>query len=141
LSLTEIRGSVDEILAFAELERFANLELRHYSSGMGARLAYSVAFRAVRDVLILDEVFAVGDAGFRRRCEERYRRLHADGHTLVLVSHEPHLIETFCARAMLLERGTVAVAGSGADVAREYARLFPDERRPPASEVADAEAQ
>ena len=126
LSLAEIRGAVDEILAFAELERFANLELRHYSSGMGARLAYSVAFRAVREILILDEVFAVGDAGFKRRCEERYRELHAGGHTLVLVSHEPNLIATFCSRAILLERGTVMASGTGADVAREYARLFPD---------------
>ena len=65
LSLKELKGAIDEILAFADLERFANLELRHYSSGMASRLAYSVAFRAVRDVLILDEIFAVGDAGFR----------------------------------------------------------------------------
>ena len=78
LSLRELRArDRDEILAFAELERFANLELRHYSSGMAARLAYAVAFRAVREVLILDEIFAVGDAGFKERCEARYRELHA----------------------------------------------------------------
>ena len=69
------RGScgIDEILAFAELERFANLKLQHYSSGMASRLAYSVAFKAVREVLVLDEIFSVGDAGFKARCEERYR--------------------------------------------------------------------
>ena len=73
LSLAEIRSSMDEILAFAELERFANLKLKYYSSGMSSRLAYAVAFRAVREVLVLDEIFAVGDAGFKARCEERYR--------------------------------------------------------------------
>src|SRR6266545_3952041 len=99
LSLREIRHSLDEILAFAELERFANLELRHYSSGMAARLAYSVAFKAVREILVLDEIFAVGDAGFRARCHERYRELSAAGHTVILVSHEPYTIASFCHRA------------------------------------------
>ena len=74
---------MDEILAFAELERFANLELKHYSSGMASRLAYAVAFQAVREVLVLDEIFAVGDAGFRQRCEDRYRELRAAGHTVL----------------------------------------------------------
>ena len=60
---------MDEILAFAEVERFANLKLKHYSSGMASRLAYAVAFKAVREVLVLDEIFAVGDAGFKERCE------------------------------------------------------------------------
>ena len=76
---------MDEILAFAELERFANLKLKHYSSGMASRLGYAVAFEAVREVLVLDEIFAVGDAGFKARCEARYRELHAAGHTVVLV--------------------------------------------------------
>ena len=69
LTLPEIRRRMDEILAFAELERFANLKLKHYSSGMASRLGYAVAFAAVRDVLVLDEIFAVGDAGFRAKCE------------------------------------------------------------------------
>ena len=98
---------MDEILAFAELERFAQLELKHYSSGMAARLAYSVAFKAVREVLVLDEIFAVGDAGFRARCEDRYRELRAAGHTALVVSHEPRVITTFCDRALLLEGGRI----------------------------------
>src|SRR5215467_6755766 len=73
MSLREIRSGIDEILAFAELEPFANLKLQHYSSGMGARLAYSIAFKAVREILILDEIFAVGDEGFQNRCKDRYR--------------------------------------------------------------------
>ncbi len=92
LSLRELRGATDEILAFAGLERFAQLELRHYSSGMASRLAYAVAFRAVREVLILDEIFAVGDAGFNERCQERYLELHRAGHTVLLVSHDPRTI-------------------------------------------------
>ena len=79
LSLAEIHRSMDEILAFAELERFAHLKLKHYSSGMSERLGYAVAFKAVREVLVLDEIFAVGDAGFRARCERRYRELRSLG--------------------------------------------------------------
>ena len=99
MSLREIRDSLDGILAFAELERFARLQLKYYSSGMASRLAYAVAFRAVREVLVLDEIFAVGDAGFRAKCEQRYRELHGAGHTVVLVSHDPRVVETFCTRA------------------------------------------
>jgi ABC-type polysaccharide/polyol phosphate transport system ATPase subunit len=121
LSLRQARRSLDEILAFAGLERFAGMPLKHYSSGMAARLAYSVAFKAVRDVLVLDEVFAVGDQEFRARCEARYRELSAQGHTVVLVSHEPRIVSAFCTRAVLLEGGTIVKEGSGEDVVRDYA--------------------
>lgn len=120
LSLGHIRASLDDILAFAELEPFANLKLKHYSSGMAARLAYAVAFQAVQDVLILDEIFAVGDAAFKRRCEQRYRELQAAGHTIILVSHEPSLISTFCTRAILIEDGQLALEGPSSQVARSY---------------------
>ena len=122
MRLRDARGSVDEILAFAGLERFAGMPLKHFSSGMAARLAYSVAFKAVRDVLILDEVFAVGDQEFRARCEARHRELNAQGHTVVIVSHETRIISTFCDRALLLEGGTIAFEGTGADVVAEYGR-------------------
>ena len=124
MSLPEVRGAIDEILAFAELERFANLKLHHYSSGMASRLAYSVAFKAVREVLVLDEIFAVGDAGFRARCEDRYRALSAAGHTVILVSHDPRVIRTFCTRAMLLDRGQVMLEGAGTDVAAAYLQML-----------------
>ena len=122
LSLREAKESLDEILDFAGLERFAGLPLKHYSSGMAARLAYSVAFKAVREVLVLDEIFAVGDQAFRARCEERHRELSARGHTVVLVSHEPRIISTFCDRALLLEGGTIVLDASGAEVVAEYSR-------------------
>ncbi|MCA1560232.1 MAG: ATP-binding cassette domain-containing protein [Acidobacteria bacterium] len=136
MSLRELRTATQDILAFAELERFAHLELRHYSSGMAARLAYAVAFRAVRDVLILDEIFAVGDAGFKERCQGRYRDLHRAGHSMLLVSHEPRTIATFCKRALLLDHGRIVMDGPSAAVADRYLMLLteaPAEHAPAAA--------
>jgi len=124
MSLQEIRGRIDSILAFAELEPFANLKLKHYSSGMAARLGYAVAFEVVRDVLVLDEIFAVGDAGFRARCEERYRELRGRGHAVLLVSHTPHIIRTFCDRALLLVDGRVEMDGDPDEVVNGYLRML-----------------
>jgi len=123
LSLPEIRERMDKILAFAELERFANLKLKHYSSGMAARLGYAVAFEAVREVLVLDEVFAVGDAGFTARCEERYRQLRTAGHTTIVVSHQPSIISAFCDRAVLLDAGKIVSADRANAVAQQYLSL------------------
>lgn len=120
LSLRQVESSLDEILAFAEVERFARLKLKHYSSGMASRLAYAIAFHAVRDVLVLDEIFAVGDAGFRAKCEKRYRALRDQGHSVVIVSHEPRVIATFCDRAMLLDSGSIVQHGPGAEIASLY---------------------
>jgi ABC-type polysaccharide/polyol phosphate transport system ATPase subunit len=122
LSLRDIHARLDAILAFAELERFANLKLKHYSSGMASRLAYAIAFEAVREALILDEIFAVGDAGFKAKCEARYRALRAAGHTVLLVSHEARAVTTFCDRAVLLDNGRVRYAGAGTDVVEHYLR-------------------
>jgi ABC-type polysaccharide/polyol phosphate transport system ATPase subunit len=122
LSLREITAGLDHILAFAELERFARLQLKHYSSGMASRLAYAVAFRAVQDVLVLDEIFAVGDVGFRTKCEARYRELHAAGHAVLLVSHDIRIVSTFCGRAILMESGRVVAEGSGDEIASRYLR-------------------
>jgi ABC-type polysaccharide/polyol phosphate transport system ATPase subunit len=127
MTLTQLRAATGEILEFAELEKFAHLELRHYSSGMAARLAYAVAFRAVREVLILDEVFAVGDAGFKERCQQRYRDLHRAGHSMLLVSHEPKTIAAFCERALLLEGGEIALAGPAEMVANRYLELLTED--------------
>lgn len=120
LSLKAVEASLGEILAFAEVQRFAHLRLKHYSSGMASRLAYAIAFHAVREVLVLDEIFAVGDAGFRAKCEQRYRQLREDGHAVIVVSHEARVITTFCDRALLLEAGRVALEADGKDVANLY---------------------
>ncbi len=124
LSLHEIRRDLDEILAFAELERFADLKLKHYSSGMSERLGYAVAFKAVREVLVLDEIFAVGDAGFRQRCENRYRELRSSGHTAIIVSHDPRVITTFCDRALLLDGGRIVLDGAAREVAERYVSML-----------------
>ena len=77
-------------------------------------------------MLVLDEIFAVGDAGFRAKCEARYRELHAAGHTVLLVSHDLRAVSTFCDRAILIERGRVALDGTPADVVAEYLRVVTD---------------
>jgi ABC-type polysaccharide/polyol phosphate transport system ATPase subunit len=123
LSLRELDAALDEILAFAELERFANMKLQHYSSGMAARLAYSVAFRAVREILVLDEIFAVGDAGFKARCEERLQAIRHAGHTVLIVSHDMNVIREFCTRALLLEQGQIVMDGVPAAVCDQYTEL------------------
>jgi ABC-2 type transport system ATP-binding protein len=123
LTLREARDAIDGILEFAGLSRFANLELKHYSTGMASRLAYAVAFRAVREVLVLDEVFAVGDAEFKARCEAHYRELRASGHTVILVSHEPRIVTAHCDRVLLLEGGGIAAEGRPEDVVAAYLAL------------------
>jgi ABC-type polysaccharide/polyol phosphate transport system ATPase subunit len=135
LTLKELRAASREILEFAELEKFAHLELRHYSSGMAARLAYAVAFRAVREVLILDEIFAVGDAGFKERCQSRYRDMHRAGHSMLLVSHEPRTIATFCDRALLLEQGRIVFDGPADAVADRYMALLTEPQATPLERV------
>ena len=128
LTLRELRAVKDEILEFAGLQEFSRLELKHYSSGMAMRLAYSVAFRAVRGLLILDEVFAVGDMEFKERCYQRYEEIRRAGHTVLLVSHSPDDIERFCDRAILLDGGKVVQEGSGQEIARAYSRLLTSEK-------------
>jgi ABC-2 type transport system ATP-binding protein len=123
LSLAEIQEALDDVIGFAELERFATLKLKHYSSGMAARLAYAIAFSAVREVLVLDEIFAVGDAGFRARCEDRFVALRQRGHTTLLVSHEPPIVSKFCDRALLIEGGRIEMLGSPSDVVHRYLAL------------------
>jgi ABC-type polysaccharide/polyol phosphate transport system ATPase subunit len=124
LPLAAVRRDVDEILDFAELRPFARMQVKHYSSGMASRLAYAVAFKAVADVLVLDEILAVGDAGFKQRCEERYRELRDAGCSTIVVSHIPSIISKFCDRALLLESGRFIMDGPADEVAAAYmARL------------------
>jgi ABC-type polysaccharide/polyol phosphate transport system ATPase subunit len=123
LTLWEARAATDGILEFAGLTRFANLELKHYSTGMASRLAYAVAFRAVREMLVIDEVLAVGDVEFKARCEAHYLELRASGHTVIVVSHEPRIVSTYCDRALLLEKGGIAVEGPPEEVVAAYRAL------------------
>jgi ABC-type polysaccharide/polyol phosphate transport system ATPase subunit len=128
LSLGELRRDVEAILDFAEVRPFARMPLKHYSAGMASRLAYAVAFQAVRGILVLDETLAVGDAGFKERCEARFRQLRDRGHSAIVVSHNPSVVSTFCDRALLLAGGRFVLEGGPDDVADAYVARLTHER-------------
>jgi len=110
----------DDVIAFAELEEFLDLKLKNYSSGMAVRLAFSVAVQVDADILLVDEVLAVGDASFQRKCYDQFDKLKAAGKTIVFVTHDMSAVERFCDRAMLLERGKIVDIGDPHKVARAY---------------------
>jgi ABC-type polysaccharide/polyol phosphate transport system ATPase subunit len=123
LSRREARRRFDEVIAFAELEEFLDLKLKNYSSGMSVRLAFSTAIQVDADVLLVDEVLAVGDAAFQQKCFELFTRLKEEGKTIVFVTHDMGAVERFCDRAMLIERGDVIQLGDPHAVARAYNEL------------------
>jgi ABC-type polysaccharide/polyol phosphate transport system ATPase subunit len=116
LTRRELDAKFEEILAFSELERFVDQKLKNYSSGMLMRLAYSIAIQIPFDVLLLDEVLAVGDESFQQKCFATFERFKAEGKTVVLVSHQHELLRGFCDRVLLLEHGEVAAVGAPADL-------------------------
>ncbi len=130
LSRSRIRESMDEIVAFAELERFIDLPVRTYSSGMFMRLGFSVAAHIHADVLLLDEVFAVGDEDFQRKCFAKIAEVKRRGGTIVFVSHDAQAVERLCDRAVLLRQGRVAFDGPTRDAIAHYRRLLAEERSP-----------
>jgi len=111
MSKVEIRRKFDEIVAFSEIEKFIDTPVKHYSSGMYLRLAFSVAAHLEPEVLFVDEVLAVGDARFYAKCINKMRSLHARGMTIVLVSHHMFLVQTLCTRAICMSHGTVLFDG------------------------------
>lgn len=120
LSPREARRRFDEIIAFAELEEFLDLKLKNYSSGMQVRLAFSVMIQASADVLLIDEVLAVGDAAFAQKCIDVFYRLREEGRTIILVTHDMSAVERFCHRAMFLQDGDIKLIGDPAEVGRAY---------------------
>ena len=110
----------DDIVAFAELEEFMNLKLKNFSSGMHVRLAFAVAIQVDADILLIDEVLAVGDAAFQQKCFDEFARLKRAGKTIVFVTHDMSSVERFCDRAMLLDHGRIIDIGAPATVARHY---------------------
>jgi ABC-type polysaccharide/polyol phosphate transport system ATPase subunit len=120
LSRREARERFDEIIAFAELEDYLDLKLKNYSSGMLVRLAFSVAIRVDADVLLIDEVLAVGDASFQQKCFDAFARLSREGRAIVFVTHDMGAVERFCDRAMLIEAGRVIELGDPEKVTRRY---------------------
>lgn len=120
----EIDAQYDDIVEFAELEQFMDQKLKNYSSGMQVRLAFSCATRAKADILLVDEVLAVGDADFQRKCFNYFRLLKRQKKTVVFVTHDMNSVREFCDKAILINDGKIAFSGSAADAAREYTRLF-----------------
>jgi ABC-type polysaccharide/polyol phosphate transport system ATPase subunit len=120
LTRRQAKERFDDIIAFAELEQFLDLKLKNYSSGMQVRLAFSVAVQVDADILLVDEVLAVGDAAFQQKCYEQFQRMKDEGRTIVLVTHDMGAVARFCDRAMLLERGLVVDEGEPTAIGRHY---------------------
>ena len=123
LTPDEARARYASIMDFAELHEFAELKLKNYSSGMQVRLAFSVMVHVDADLLLIDEVLAVGDAAFQQKCYEVLQRAREEGRTILLVTHDMEQVQRFCDRAMLLDRGRVVAVGDARSVARQYTQL------------------
>ena len=119
-STEEIDTMYDGIVEFAELEEFMNQKLKNYSSGMQVRLAFSVAIKAQGDILILDEVLAVGDEAFQRKCNDYFMERKKSGKTTILVTHDMNAVKKYCNKAVLIEDGLIKVVGAPDDVANQY---------------------
>jgi lipopolysaccharide transport system ATP-binding protein len=120
LSKRELETRFEEIIAFAGLERFVDQKLKNYSSGMQVRLAYSIAIQVDFDVLLLDEVLAVGDQAFQEKCFETFERMRSERKTIVFVSHNLEAVRRVCDRALLLQGGTVTAIGGVDEVIERY---------------------
>jgi lipopolysaccharide transport system ATP-binding protein len=117
---TEIKAKFDEIVAFAEVERFLDTPVKRYSSGMYVRLAFAVAAHLEPEILIVDEVLAVGDAAFQKKCLGKMESVGQDGRTVLFVSHNMDAITRLCTRGILLESGSIIIDGPASDVAATY---------------------
>jgi len=125
-----LRDRLDEIVAFAELERFIDLPVRTYSSGMNMRLGFAIAVHVDADILLLDEVFAVGDEAFQRKCVAKVLEFKERGGTVCFVSHSRPAVERLCERALLLSRGEVEYDGEAAEALKRYQALLASEESP-----------
>lgn len=119
-SRKEMEEMYDEIVDFAELEKFMDQKLKNYSSGMQVRLAFSIAVRANTDILVLDEVLAVGDYNFQQKCYEYFKKLKKMKKTVILVSHDSSALQMFCTKAVLIEKGEIKESGETTKVLKAY---------------------
>ncbi len=119
----EMEAMYNEIVDFAELRPFMDQKLKNFSSGMQVRLAFSIAIRAKGDILLLDEVLAVGDAAFQQKCNDYFASLHGN-QTVILVTHSMENVRKFCDRAILIEDGKIVLDGNPEKVAKAYMDLW-----------------
>lgn len=125
-SRKDMQRMYKDIVEFAELGKFMDQKLKNYSSGMQVRLAFSIAIRAESDILLLDEVLAVGDAAFQRKCYKYFKQLKKDKRTVVFISHDMEFVRGFCDKGILMDRGELKLAGTSQEIAREYSLQFMD---------------
>jgi ABC-2 type transport system ATP-binding protein len=123
LTPREARKRFDEVIEFAELEEFVELKLKNYSSGMSMRLAFAVMIQSDADVMLIDEVLAVGDASFAQKCMDTFQRLRDEGRTILFVTHDMESLRLLCDRAILIEDGVIDLAGDPAEVANRYLQI------------------
>lgn len=123
-SRKEIDQRYNAIVEFAELEKFMDQPLKNYSSGMKVRLAFSVAIQADADILLLDEVLAVGDAAFQQKCYDYFKSLKDNKKTIVFVSHNMNAVREYCDKAILIQDGKIAHQGSANHIADKYLEMF-----------------
>jgi lipopolysaccharide transport system ATP-binding protein len=124
MSRQEIKARLDEIVAFSGIERFIDMPVKHYSSGMYMRLAFSVAFHSQADILLLDEVLSVGDVEFRLRSAQKIKQIARSGTTVLIVSHELPSIRNLCNKCMLLEAGQIRAFGSTKEIVDDYLEQY-----------------
>jgi ABC-type polysaccharide/polyol phosphate transport system ATPase subunit len=120
LTRRQLNEKFEQILAFAELERFVDQKLKNYSSGMRLRLAYSIAIQVPFDILLLDEVLAVGDEAFAEKCYATFEQFREEGKSIVLVTHSLSMVARFCDRVLFLENGAVQAIGAPDEVIDTY---------------------
>jgi ABC-2 type transport system ATP-binding protein len=133
MSKRELSRRFDEIVAFAEIEQFIDTQVRFYSSGMYVRLGFAIAVNVDPDILLVDEVLAVGDESFQRKCLERVEQFQREGRTIVVVTHAPDLVRRICQSAAVLDHGNLVAAGDpkeAVQVFREHLRRTPPRPRP-----------
>src|SRR5450432_264501 len=124
MSRLDIKKKFDEIVAFAEVENFLDTPVKRYSSGMYVRLAFAVAAHLEPEILIIDEVLAVGDAQFQKKCLGKMGEVAQDGRTVLFVSHNLSAVEALCDRAVILDRGRVHAIGEARSTASKYLKMF-----------------
>lgn len=124
LSRREVRQKIDQMISFSGLEQFIDQPLRTYSSGMVARLGFSVVAHLDPDILLIDEILAVGDVDFQRKCLEKMKSFKQSGVTLILVSHNLDDIKSLCERSLWIENHRVQGMGSSSEIVNEYSRQF-----------------
>jgi ABC-2 type transport system ATP-binding protein len=123
----QMQEMYDEIVAFAELEPFMDQKLKNYSSGMQVRLAFSIAIKAKNEILIFDEVLAVGDEAFQRKCLDVFEKYKAEKQTVILVTHDMETVRQYCNKALLLHEGKIIEFGNPRKVANHYSKLNQEE--------------